>query len=109
MTTYYRIRATSMATFYGYVKSDDLPHIFDEEGNFKDGYTIYDEVTGTVPPTTREGRPTSLKVQDPDFDLYDRSFPYGIKPVHEDFEFTDYNQVSEEEYISGTKEQERLN
>ena len=121
MIKYYRIRATSMATFYGYVKSDDLPHIFNKAGDFKGDYTIYDEATGvvpttrlkgfphsSVPSTTREGRVTNLKVQDPDFDLYDQSFPYGIKPVHEDFEFTDYNQVSEEEYNDGCAERARI-
>ena len=94
MTTYYRIRATSMSVFHGYVSSDDLPHIFDEDGNFKGEYTIY-----------KDGEE---KVQNPDFDLYDQSFPYGIKPVNEDFEFTDYYKISEEEFASGTAEQERL-
>ena len=40
MGKYYRVRATSLATYYSYIDSEEFPHIFDEEGNPK-GYQMY--------------------------------------------------------------------
>tara|TARA_R110002020_G_scaffold34221_1_gene104325 strand:+ start:140 stop:400 length:261 start_codon:yes stop_codon:yes gene_type:complete len=86
MSKYYRIRATSMSTFYSFVDSEKFPHIFDEEGN-PDGYDIHAPV----------------------FDLYDHTFEYGILPVEEDWEFTDYEEISREEYVNSvTKEEPRV-
>ena len=92
----YKIRATSMVVYYGYIDSDNHPEYFDENGDPKTPYEI--DKDGLV-----------NRVNNPDFDLYDRTFDYGVKPIAEDWEFTDYEQVSEQDYISGTKEQEKLN
>ena len=80
----YKIRATSLVTYYSYVDSDHYPDIFDEEGNPK-GYQMY--MDGSVE-----------KVQDSDFDLFDKTWDYGIDPVNEDWEFTDYEVISDTEY-----------
>ncbi len=73
-----------MATFYSFVDSEKFPHIFDEEGN-PDGYDI----------------------NAPVFDLYDHTFEYGVQPVDEDWEFTDYEEISREEYVNGVTKEER--
>ena len=86
MSKYYRIRATSMATYYSYIDSEQFPDIFDEEGNPK-GYPMY--MDGSIE-----------KVQCTDFDLIDKTWDYGVDSVHEDWDFTDYEVISESEYYN---------
>lgn len=84
MGKHYRIRATSMETYYSYVDSDDFPHVFDEEGN-----------------------PKEFDIHAPEFDLFDKTFNYGIEPTEKDWVFTDYEEVSRSEYVNSiTKEEE---
>ena len=84
MSKYYRIRATNMEVYYSYIKSDDLPHVFDEEGF-----------------------PKEYDIHAPDFDLYDQTWDYGVKPIATDWEFSDYDEVTEKEYNDGCTEQAR--
>jgi len=84
MGKYYRIRATSMGTYYSYVDSDNHPHIFDEDGN-PDGY----------------------KIDAPTFDFYDQTWDYGVQPVDEDWEFTDYDEISRDEYVNAITKEEK--
>ena len=92
MGKYYRVRATSLATYYSYIDSEEFPHIFDEEGNPK-GYQMY--MDGSIE-----------KVQNSDFDLFDLTWDYGVDSVHEDWEFTDYEVVSREQYVNATTNEE---
>ena len=69
----YRIRATSFETYYSYVNSEDYPHLFDEEGN-----------------------PTEYELGE--FELSHQTFNYGMEPDDKDFEFSDYDEISDAEY-----------
>ena len=91
---YYRIRATSLSVYYAHINSDDHPDVFDEEGkpletnlidNYKGEYKII-----------------------PDFDLYNETFPYGIEPVSSDWEFTDYEEISKQEYVNGVIDEDKF-
>ena len=84
MGKYYRIRATSMSEYYSFVNSDDYPHIFDKEGN-PDGYDIHAPV----------------------FDLYDHTWNYGVSPTSEDWVFTDYDEISIDEYVNAITKEEK--
>tara|TARA_B100000959_G_C14689421_1_gene504048 strand:+ start:272 stop:592 length:321 start_codon:yes stop_codon:yes gene_type:complete len=92
MSKYYRIRATSMATYYSYIDSDNYPDVFDEEGNPK-GYQMY--MDGSIE-----------KIQDSDFDLFDRTWDYGVDSVNEDWEFTDYEVINKEQYVNARTKEE---
>ncbi len=83
MGKYYRIRATSMATFYSYIDSDNYPHIFDQNGN-----------------------PNGYDIHAPEFDLFDQTWDYGVEPVDEDWEFTDYDEISRAEYVNANTKEE---
>ena len=91
MTKYYRIRATSMETYYGYINSDDHPDIFD-----KDGIPIDQNVLDS------EGNLCYI-----DFDMYDCTFPYGVDYVEKDWEFTDYDEINKEDYVNAITKEER--
>ena len=84
MSKYYRIRATSMEVYYSYVNSDDYPYIFDAKGN-----------------------PKEYDIHAPEFDLFDKTWNYGIEPVDKDWEFTDYEVVSKEEYVNAITKEEK--
>jgi hypothetical protein len=73
-----------MATYYSYIDSDNHPHIFDEDGN-PDGYEI----------------------DAPTFDFYDQTWDYGVQPVDEDWEFTDYDEISRDEYVNAITKEEK--
>tara|TARA_R110002020_G_scaffold139258_1_gene310051 strand:+ start:1200 stop:1430 length:231 start_codon:yes stop_codon:yes gene_type:complete len=73
-----------MGTYYSYVDSDNHPHIFDEDGN-PDGY----------------------KIDAPTFDFYDQTWDYGVQPVDEDWEFTDYDEISRDEYVNAITKEEK--
>ena len=47
------------------------------------------------------------KIQDSDFDLFDLTWDYGVDSVHEDWEFTDYEVVSKEEYVNAITKEEK--
>ena len=83
MSKYYRLRATSMETYYGFIDSEDHLDVFDDEGN-------------------------PIESNPDDFDLYHSTFPYGIQPVEKDWEFTNYDEISREEYVNGYTHQESL-
>ena len=42
------------------------------------------------------------------FDLYDHTFEYGVQPVEEDWKFTDYDEISREEYVNAVTKDEKL-
>ena len=77
MSKYYRIRATSLAVYYSYINSDDFPHIFDKDGN-----------------------PKEYDIHAPEFDLFDQTWDYGVEPIDEDWEFTDYEELTKIEYTN---------
>ena len=74
-----------MATFYSFVDSDKYPHIFDWQGN-PDGYDI----------------------NAPTFAFFDQTWNYGVEPVEEDWAFTDYDEISREEYVNAVTKDEKL-
>ena len=91
---YYRIRATSLSVYYAHINSEDNPDVFDKEGkpletnlidNYKGEYKII-----------------------PDFDLYHATFPYGTEPVSSDWEFTDYEEISKQEYVNGVIDEDKF-
>ena len=47
------------------------------------------------------------KIQCTDFDLFDMTWDYGVDSVHEDWEFTDYEVVSREEYVNAITKEEK--
>ena len=69
-----------------------LEGILPKEGNPK-GYEMY--MDGSIE-----------KVQNSDFDLFDLTWDYGVDSVHEDWEFTDYEVVSREQYVNATTKEE---
>ena len=81
MEKYYRIRATSFLTYYSYVDSRNYPDLFDAEGNPK-------------------------KYELGEFELANQTFNYGMSPSEEDFEFSDYDEISREEYVNGVTKDE---
>jgi|TARA_R110000824_G_scaffold156873_6_gene330110 hypothetical protein len=93
MSKYYRIRATSLSVYYAHINSDNYPDVFDEEGKPLETNLI-DDYKG------------EYKII-PDFDLYHATFPYGIEPVEEDWEFTDYDEISREECVNAVTKEEK--
>ena len=79
----YRIRATSLSVYYSDVDSDDYPDLFDEEGNPKTPYYL-------------QGDGLLQVIGNPDDDLFDRTFNYGVEPDSEDWVWTDFTKVKEE-------------
>ena len=67
----YQVRATSLYVYTAVVDSDDFPELFTEEGAYDE--SRFQQVCSEV-------------------------FPYGIKEVFADWEFTDLMEISEDEY-----------
>ena len=78
----YRIRATCLEVYYSDIDSNDYPEYFDEEGNPKAPYELAKDGLVTI-------------INNPDYDLYDRTFNYGIQPVDADWQFTDFTKEEE--------------
>ena len=88
----YRIRETSFVTYYSYIDTDDYPRIFNENGETY-GVTLHDcdSIQSVV-------EHEHFDVNYPDFELFDQTFDYGIEPYDTDWDFTDYEEISEYEY-----------